>query len=133
MREPTPGHVRLRPTPPDTAAVHAQRVLPEVRMSAPTPQVQPSATDRASRRAARVHACWPGVRVESALLTTSADGDHGHVVVQLGGLTPADVRVELIPVDAELAEHCPRGGYRLFSSQAYGNGCFVFEVALPSG
>jgi hypothetical protein len=67
------------------------------------------------------------------LLTTSADGDHGHVVVQLGGLTPADVRVELIPVDAELAEHCPRGGYRLFSSQAYGNGCFVFEVALPSG
>ena len=24
-------------------------------------------------------------------------------------------------------------GYRLFSSQAYGNGCFAFEVALPAG
>ena len=71
--------------------------------------------------------------MESALLTTSPQGDHGHAVVQLGGLTPADVRVELIPLDPELADHSPRGGYRLFSSQAYGNGCFVFEVALPAG
>lgn len=102
-------------------------------MSALTPQVQPSVTDRASRRAARLQACWPDVRVESALLTTSPGGDHGHAVVQLGGLTPADVRVELLPLDPELADHGPRGGYRLFSSQAYGNGSFVFEVALPSG
>jgi hypothetical protein len=102
-------------------------------MSALTPQVQPSVTDRASRRAARLQACWPAVQVESALLTTSPAGDHGHAVVQLGGLTPADVRVELIPLAPELADHSPAGGYRLFSSQAYGNGCFVFEVALPSG
>jgi hypothetical protein len=102
-------------------------------MSAPTPQVQPSAADRASQRAARLRACWPDVRVESALLTTSPAGDHGHTVVQLAGLTPADVRVELLPLAPDLVDHSPPGGYRLFSSQAYGNGCFVFEVALPSG
>jgi hypothetical protein len=106
---------------------------PEDPMSAPSPQVQPSVTDRASRHAARLRACWPSVQVESALLTTSPAGDHGHAVVQLGGLTPADVRVELLPLDPALAERSPRGGYRLFSSQAYGNGCFVFEVALPAG
>jgi hypothetical protein len=54
-------------------------------------------------------------------------------VIQLGGLTPADVRVELMPIDPELPRADRSTEHRMFSSHAYDNGCFVFEASLPTG
>lgn len=96
-------------------------------------QAQQSIARRAGRHAARIEGCWPTVRVESAELSASPAGDRARTVVQLGGLTPADVRVELIPLDERLAAGSPPGGYRMFSCQGYGNGCFVFEATIPAG
>ena len=75
-------------------------------------------------------ACWPHVRVESAQVTPGAAGGCARAVVQLGRLTPADVRVELVPIGSGVADVGSRVEHRLFSIQDYGNGCFLFEGPL---
>jgi len=89
--------------------------------------------DLAARHAARVDACWPLVRVCSVKIMPTDAGERARAVVQLGGLSPADVRVELLA--AEAAEGAPAKDRqrRMFSTQAYGNGCFVFDAAVPPG
>ncbi len=88
--------------------------------------------DLRTRDAARVDACWPHLHVELVQVTSDAAGERARAFVQLGGLTPADVRVELVrtrsgatPAPATHEEH------RMFSSHALGNGGFVFEAGLP--
>lgn len=84
-----------------------------------------------ARHAARLDRCWPLVRVESVQIMAGAAGDCVHALVQLGGLVPADVRVEVMPVGAEGVAADSRGERRMFSSHALANGCFVFDVSLP--
>src|SRR5688500_19737891 len=82
-----------------------------------------------ARHAARVDACWPLVHVESVHVAPGPSGDRAHALVQLGGLAPADVRVELISTSP--ADSAEREERRMCSIQAYGNGCGVFEATLP--
>jgi hypothetical protein len=82
-----------------------------------------------ARHAARVDACWPLVHVESVHVAPGPSGDRAHALVQLGGLAPADVRVELISTSP--ADSAEREERRMCSIQAYGNGCVVFEATLP--
>ena len=85
-----------------------------------------------ARYTARLDACWPQVRVESAQLSRGPSGARACAVVQLGGLAPADVRVELVPASRAQAVLPPgHGEYRMFSRQSYHNGSFVFETTLP--
>jgi hypothetical protein len=66
--------------------------------------------------------------VDVVEIVSSARGRRVRAVVQLGRLSPADVRVEFVPVP-------PAGGVaalRMWSSQAYGNGRFVFEAELDA-
>ena len=70
--------------------------------------------------------CWPRVCVESADVAPGAGGHlYAHAVVQLGGLRPADVRVELVRIGAGTAAE-----RRMFSDQSYDNGAFVFETSV---
>ena len=89
-------------------------------------------SDRTARDVARLDACWPCVRVESVQVTPGPDVECARAVVQLGGLAPADVRVELKPAGSGVAGRGPAPDERrMFSSQALENGCFVFEARLP--
>jgi hypothetical protein len=56
-------------------------------------------------------------------------------VVDLGDLTPADVRVGLGPADAAGTEPCAahRDDGRMWSTQRYANGRVVFERVVPPG
>jgi len=83
---------------------------------------------RSGWRTTLLDRCWPRVCVETARITPGTSGDCASVVVQLGGLTPADVRVELMKA---VPPSGPSAEYRLFSSHALGNGSFVFEARLP--
>ena len=101
-------------------------------MRSDTPEGSSHRRDIAAHHAARLDACWPFVRVYSVQVTPTESGERARALVQLGGLTPADVRVELLaaePVEDAPAQH---GQLRMFSTQAYGNGCFVFDAGLPA-
>jgi hypothetical protein len=89
--------------------------------------------DPASGHTDRLETCWPLVRVCSVQVTATAAGERARALVQLGGLTPADVRVELFAAGAEESAPAQGGQLRMFSAQAYGNGCFVFDAGLPPG
>lgn len=103
-------------------------------MHTDAPGTSPPRRDLASRHAARVAACWPLVRVESVDVRPAPAGEHARALVQLGGLTPADVRVELYVADASAAlQTAQRGQLRMCSTQSYDNGRFVFEATLPAG
>ena len=98
------------------------------------PQTHPPDHDRVTRQAARIASYWPQVRVKDVQVTKSAAGDRVRALVELGCLTPADVRVELTRAGSGAADVAmPAGGHRLFSSQGYGNGCFVFDTTVPAG
>jgi hypothetical protein len=71
--------------------------------------------------------------VESAQVATGSAGGFARAVVRLGRLTPADVRVELIPIESDVPGAAPPVEHRLFSVLNYGNGCFLFEAPLPQG
>lgn len=89
-------------------------------------------TDLTAQHAARVDACWPRVHVEFGQVTADAAGERVRALVQLGGLAPADVRVELVPCGSgAMPARAAREEHRMFSSQALGNGGFVFETRLP--
>lgn len=102
-------------------------------MSAAAPDSPLRRPDVAARSAPSIDACWPRVRVESAQIAPGGTGDCARAVIQLGGLTPADVRVELMPISPELSSTDSPAEHRMFSSHAYDNGCFVFEAPLPTG
>ena len=102
-------------------------------MPAVTPDSPLPRRDDAARRATNVDAYWPRVRVESAQISSSGACDCARAVIQLGGLTPADVRVELMPIDPAVPPAARPAEHRMFSSHAYDNGCFVFEAPLPRG
>ena len=95
----------------------------------PTNSVTPS--EHVARHTARLDACWPHVRVEFVQVHPEAMGHRVRASVQLGGLTPADVRVELIPRMGSPATATASGELRMFSTQTLGNGCFVFEARIP--
>ena len=77
--------------------------------------------------AAPARVCAARVCVDVLEVVPSPRGRRVRAVVQLGGLSPADVRVELLPAP-------PGGGpaRRTWSSQTYGDGRFVFEAELDA-
>lgn len=83
-----------------------------------------------STRCPDFDACWARVTVKSAEIARTGGPDRARAVIHLGRLTPADVRVELVPGEPSVADVAPPAPRRMFSSCAYGNGCFVFEAAL---
>lgn len=95
------------------------------------PMTVPSDGGLIARHAARLDACWPHVRVESTSVTRGASGECATAVVQLGGLVPADVRVELVSVHDARSASPPPVERRMACSHALDNGSFVFEVTLP--
>ena len=98
------------------------------------PEPSSSRPDLAARHAARLDACWPCVRVESVRVVPTAGAERASALVQLGGLTPADVRVELFEYDATEGKPAAlHDQLRMFSTRTYDNGCFVFDVSLPAG
>jgi len=94
-------------------------------MRSDTPEASFPQRDLAAHHAARLAACWPLVRVCSVKVTPTDAGERACAVVQLGGLTPADVRVELFAAEAGEGTPAQHGELRMFSIQAYDNGCFV--------
>jgi hypothetical protein len=70
--------------------------------------------------------------VESVQVVPSAAGDRVHALVELGGLKPADVRVELMPAGpAQGITDGSHDEYRMFSGHDLANGCFVFDATVP--
>lgn len=101
---------------------------------APTASIPPSDPGRDARDVARLQRCWPYVHVMSADVVTQPTGRHAHAVIQLAGLAPADVRVELMRLPPGTPSSAPPPAHllRMWSTQSFENGCFVFEAALPA-
>jgi hypothetical protein len=77
----------------------------------------------------RVHVCFAEVLLEGA---SSSDGRPLlRAVVQLGGLTPADVQVTA-RLAGDGSEPLPHEPLRLWSVQSHHNGAFVFEAATSA-
>lgn len=98
-----------------------------------TASIPPSSPGSAAPEVARLQRCWPYVHVVSANVVDHPAGRHAHAVVQLAGLAPADVRIELMRLPAASPPSAPatEEPLRMWSCQSYENGCFVFETALP--
>jgi hypothetical protein len=81
---------------------------------------------------------WQGVHIEQVEVGAGhpAAPDHRCVraIVHLDGLTPADVRVLLLPITV-LADDAPSGEpiARLWSVRSLANGSYVFEASVPAG
>lgn len=88
---------------------------------------QPHSTPQS---ASELQTCWKRVEVTSAQISREQGVDCARAVIQLAGLTPADVRVELVPTKPSLADAVAPAERRMFSSYPYDNGCFVFEASL---
>lgn len=98
----------------------------------PSPHDVPHGVDSANWSAARQDTCWNAIHVESVAVVLTAAGRRVHAVIQLGGLGPADVRVELVRASAESPALPVTGDGRMSTTQSYENGAFVFESApLP--
>jgi hypothetical protein len=89
--------------------------------------------------AARRRNAWPHVRIDSVLLEPCGTGRRVRAVVQLGGLTPADVHVGLLPAATAdplakaLATDAARScADRMWSAESYGNGVVVFERVIAA-
>jgi hypothetical protein len=80
------------------------------------------------RRWPRVHVCFAEVLLEGS--NSSERRPRLRAVVQLGGLTPADVHVTA-RLAAAGPEPASREPLRLWSVQSHHNGAFVFEAATP--
>ena len=89
----------------------------------------PSRPHAAARSLVDAAGCWSRVQVISARIASSRGANGARAVIQLGGLTPADVRVIMMPIGPSVATGSP-SEHRMFSCQAYDNGCFVFEAYL---
>lgn len=80
---------------------------------------------------------WPavrivGVEIEEGKPSIPAGYRRVRVGIQLGPLTPADVRVHMVPARAR-ADSAPFEArtVRLWSALSYGNGVYVFEGHVP--
>lgn len=85
----------------------------------------------ASRHAARLDACWPKVGVDSVEVVPGPSGWRARAIVQLGGLVPADVRVELLSPSAGGPSSVRVDEPRMTCNHPLGNGAFVFDITLP--
>ena len=100
----------------------------------PTPESSASTSQEAqnalvARHAARLDACWPLVHVDSVEIIPGPGSERIRAVVQLGGLVPADVRVEVVsPVVGPVSSMAVHE--RMSCDHALGNGAFVFESTL---
>ena len=83
-------------------------------------------------RAHRLYTAWPDVHIDVVETEPCEGGWRVSAVVQLGGLTPADVVVRLAPAAQAAAQDWPPE-WRLWSATSYDNGCFVFERVIPHG
>ena len=99
--------------------------MPATAPDSPSPQPH-----SASRCVPELDACWQRVQVTSAQISREHGADCARAVIQLGGLTPADVRVELVPKEPGFADAATPANRRMFSSYPYDNGCFLFEASL---
>lgn len=99
-------------------------------MPAPAPDSSSPQPHSDSRCVPELDTCWQRVQVTSAQISREHGADCARAVIQLGGLTPADVRVELVPKEASLADAATPATRRMFSSFPYENGCFLFEASL---
>ena len=82
-------------------------------------------------------AWWAAVRVGSVAVSrhgTAADaGATVRACVELGALAPADVRVHVVGEGASAGEASVGSeGVRLWSTQSFDNGTFVFEAHVPA-
>jgi hypothetical protein len=102
-------------------------------MTPRSPHPSPRSVREAGRDAALTR-CWPSVAVVAADVVSHPSGRHARAVIQLGGLTPADVQVELRSVSpsGQTTGHSADACLRMWSTQSYENGCFVFETPLPA-
>jgi hypothetical protein len=89
----------------------------------------PPGASPATYRAARLHAAWSRVHIDVVETEPSAHGLRVRAVVDLGELTPADVRVNLLPVAAVEAATWPADS-RMWSCESYANGRVLFERVL---
>jgi len=82
-------------------------------------------------------AWWSAVRVGSVAVSRHGSAaDEGATVracVELGALAPADVRVDVVGAGAAAGEASVGSeGVRLWSTQSFDNGTFVFEAHVPA-
>lgn len=77
--------------------------------------------------ARRMSADWPAVHIDLVEVVPGPSGGRVRAVVRLGGLTPADVEVE---VRASAPTGRSADGRAMWSSQPYDNGSFVFEATF---
>jgi hypothetical protein len=92
---------------------------------------RPSARSAQGWRGDRPRTAWPGVHVDLVAAESCACGRRVRAVIRLGDLTPADVVVGLAPARAVGTAACSPDR-RMWSSESYDNGRFVFErVILP--
>lgn len=85
----------------------------------------------AARHVARFDACWPRVSVDAVEVIPGPGGERARAIVQLGGLAPADVRVELVSPALGEARATPADDRRMHCNHPLGNGAFVFDATLP--
>jgi hypothetical protein len=99
-----------------------------------TPDSSPHSHDDmlAARHAARFDACWPKVGVDSVEVVPGPSGWRARAVVQLGGLVPADVRVELLSPEPGAPSSARVDEPRMTCNHSLGNGAFVFDITLPA-
>ena len=79
---------------------------------------------------AYARAAWPRVHIDLVETTPLATGCRVRAVVDLDRLTPADVVVGLTPGSPGGAIACP-SDCRMWSTESYDNGRFVFERVIP--
>ena len=91
--------------------------------------VPSSSADRS--RAGRPAGGAPGIHVDVVEVGPAPNGRRVRAVVRLGGLSPADVRVELLRAGATAGGSSRAQVRRMWSTQSYANGSFVFEALLP--
>ena len=101
-------------------------------MSAAESPIAPRDASVRSPRADRVREDWRHVHVDRVSVFLNKNGRRARAVVQLAGLSPADVQVELIPASAADSDSsvCAEDR-RMWNTQSYENGSFVFEQVLP--
>lgn len=81
----------------------------------------------------RQQADWSAVRVERVTIGGAPDGQASvHAYIHLGGLTPADVDVALVPVQAMTDDQLPEPPIaRLRSRRTLGDDVHLFEARVP--
>ena len=87
----------------------------------------------AAYRVDRLDAAWSRLHVDVVETEPCGHGLRVRAVVDLDGLTPADVHVHLVPAAAAAAASWP-ADWRMWTVEPYGNGRVLFErvIARPA-